>query len=112
MLQNGAVVQTARPGDFSSFQAFKDQVLSLPIETSIDPTPSVKYTALNGDHLEFTYGKTPTVNGTPVDYEHWPLFDGPFLHAEEGSQQLEMQSGSMHRLLDFKNLMVKDWIEK
>lgn len=112
ILQNGAVIQAARAGDFQSFQAFKDEILSLSLKTQTDPAPSVQFTTLSGNRMEFTYGETPSLNGEKVDYENWPLFEGPFLHAEEGSQRLEMQYGNMHRLLDFQNLTVREWIEQ
>lgn len=110
-IKNGTVVQTAPASAYASFDAFKDAVRALPLETSTDPVPSVRFTALSGRRLAATYGETPTVDGVPVDYDAWPLFDGPFTHAEPGSGTLELRYGTMRRLLDFNTLTVRDWIE-
>ena len=110
-LKNGAVVQTAPASAFGSFDAFKAAVRALPLETATEPVPSVRFTTLSGDTIEAAYGETPAVNGEAVDYDGWPLFDGPFLHAEPGSGTLEMRYGPMRRHLDFNTLTVRDWIE-
>ncbi|HEX9972635.1 MAG TPA: hypothetical protein VGD14_11250, partial [bacterium] len=97
--------------DFESFDAFKTKIRALKRTTKIEPKPQVSFTTLNGDVMEFTYDETPKLNGAPVDYESWKLFDGPFLYAEKGSRMLEMRYGPMHRLLDFNNLKIKEWVE-
>jgi len=110
-LNNGAVVQVAPASDFESVAAFRAAVEALPLETATEPVPSVRFTTLAGDTLAVTYGETPEIDGAPVDYDGWPLFDGPFLHAEPGSGTLEMRYGPMRRHLDFNTLTVRDWIE-
>ncbi len=102
-LKNGAVVQVARASDHASFDAFKQAVLALPVETSVQDVPMAKFTTLGGDALTFSYGNTPTVNGTPVDYDAWPLFGGPFLNAAVGSKKLELSHGGRTRVLDFSD---------
>ncbi len=111
-LKNGAVVQVAPASAYDSFADFKAAVKALPLETRTEPEPHVRFTTLDGAALTFGYGKTPTVNGAPVDYDDWPLFDGPFLHAEEGSKKLKMSYGPLRRLLDFEALTIKDWTEE
>ena len=110
-LKNGAVVQTAPSSAYPTMEAFKAAVRALPLQAQIEPTPSVQFTTLSGHQLEATYGAVPTVDGVPLDYENWPLFDGPFLQAEEGSRQLELRYGPMRRLLDFNTLEIRDWVE-
>lgn len=110
-LKNGTVLQVAPASDYASFDAFKDAVRALPLATSTEPTPQVQFTTLRGAALEVTYGQTPTIDGNPVDYGGWKLYDGPFLYAEQGSRTLEMRYGAMRRLLDFNTLTVKDWEE-
>lgn len=110
-LKNGAVVQLAPASAYASFDAFQAAVRALPLETATEPVPSVRFTALNGRRLAATYGETPTIDGAAIDYDGWPLFDGPFLRAEPGSRQLELTYGSMHRLLDFNTLSVRDWVD-
>ena len=47
-LKNGAVVQLSPASAYASFDAFKAAVRALPLETSTEPVPSVRFTALNG----------------------------------------------------------------
>jgi len=110
-LKNGLVVQVAPASAYPSFEAFQAAVRALPLETATEPVATVRFTALNGRQLEAAFGETPTIDGEPVDYENWPLFDGPFTYAEPGSRQLELRYGAMRRLLDFNTLTVRDWIE-
>ena len=106
--KNGMVVQVAAASEFASMQAFEDAIRALPLEFSLEPTPSVRFKSLRGADLRFTYGQTPRINGKPLDYEHWPLFGGPFLEAAVDSQRLTIKYGNMRRELDFRALMVRD----
>ena len=111
-LKNGLVLQVAPSSSFPSFEAFVDAVRSLPLETATAPTPRVRFRSLGGDLLEAAYGDTPRVNGSPIDYDSWELFDGPFLEAEKGSRRLEMRHGKLRRLLDFTTLTIRDQVEE
>jgi len=105
-LKNGAVVQVAPASAYPSFAAFKEAVRALLLETETEPVARVRFTTLRGDTLGCAYGEPPTLNGTPVDYAGWKLFDGPFLYAEKDSKKLEMRHGALRRLLDFDTLTV------
>jgi hypothetical protein len=107
-LKNGIVVQVAARGEFAGMAAFRRAILALPLEFSLDPTPSVRFHSLRNQSLEFTYGEIPRVNGTPLDYAHWPLFGGPFLEAPVDSEILILKYGEMRRTLDFHRLTVTD----
>jgi hypothetical protein len=50
----------------------------------------------------------PRVNDVALDYEHWPLFGGPFVEAAVDSEQLTLKYGSMRRVLDFRTLTATD----
>jgi hypothetical protein len=89
-LKNGIVVQVAARSEFADMQAFRHAILALPLEFS-----------LRGKLLEFTYGKPPT------DYEHWPLFGGPFLEAAKDSEMLVMKYRETRRMLNFRDLTIK-----
>ncbi|HMB91431.1 MAG TPA: hypothetical protein VKP65_11325 [Rhodothermales bacterium] len=110
-LKNGAVVQTTPASAYDSFDAFKEAVRALPLETETEPTPHVRFTTLDGTVLEATYGEAPVVDGEAVDYDEWKLFDGPFLYAERDSRKLEIRYGAMRRLLDFNTLTITEWVE-
>lgn len=109
--KNGAVLQVAPASAYPSFEDFQAAVRALPLETTTEPVPSVRFTALNGHRLSVRYGEPLTIDGDAVSYDDWPLFDGPFTHAEPGSGQLELTYGPMHRLLDFNTLSVRDWVD-
>ncbi len=111
ILKNGAVVQVASASDFPSFEAFKSAIKALPLKTRIKPVPYVDFTSLKGDHMVCEYGKTPVLNGKPVDFKDWKLFDNPFTYSEPDSKKLLMKYGSQRYLLDFNTLTIKSWIE-
>ena len=107
-LKNGAVIQVAPAAAFDSAEAFRAAVEALPLDIATEPSLHVRFTTLRGSALNVAYGETPNVDGVPVDYERWPLFDGPFLRAERGSRRLEIRCGDLGRTLDFERLTVHD----
>lgn len=109
---NGTILQPASADDFGSWQAFKDAVRALPLEVDTDGPPRVRFTALNGAVIEAAYGKAPTVDGSPLDYANWPLFESPFLQAAEGSNRLLMRHGNLERLIDFETLQIMDRVHE
>ena len=109
-LKNGTIVQAASASEFKSFEAFKAAITALPLSFTLQPVPSVKMTTLRGKQVEFTHGQTPVVNGTPVDYSKWKLFEGPWLNAEVGGRKLTITHGQLERVLDFNTLTITDRI--
>ncbi|HEV2444893.1 MAG TPA: hypothetical protein VGS58_03185 [Candidatus Sulfopaludibacter sp.] len=107
-LKNGMVVQVAARSEFGSLDEFRMAILALPFEFRLEPRPSVRFRSLRGTMLSFTYGETPQVDGAALDFEHWPLFGGPFVEAAVGSGRLILKYGTMRRTLDFRNLTVAD----
>jgi hypothetical protein len=107
-LKNGFVVQVAAQSEFPDLASFGRAIAKLTLEVHLDPTPAVKFQSLRGTRLEFTYGAVPRRNGTPIDYEHWPLFGGPFVEAGVDSEQLTLKYGQRRRTLDFRHLTVDD----
>lgn len=103
-LKNGYVLEVAPVSDFDSYQAFQEKVRSLPVDFVTEPVPSVEFTSLDGSRLEATYGEVPRVDGEPLDYRGWPLFDGPFAKAEKGSRELEIRHGDQTLQLDFETV--------
>jgi hypothetical protein len=107
-LKNGIVVQVAARSEYPDLDAFRRAILALPLEFHTAPVPSVRFRSLRGKTMAFTYGQMPLLNGTPLDYEHWPLFGGPFEEAPVDSEQLILKHGRMRRTLDFRRLTVAD----
>jgi len=99
--QNGYIVQVAPTAGFESYDEFKQAVRALPVTTSTDGLASVSFTSLEGHRLEATYGQTPRIDGEPIDYSSWKLFDGPFAQSDRGSQQVLIRHGSETLNLDF-----------
>jgi hypothetical protein len=107
-LKNGVVVQVAAQSEYPSLEAFGRAIAALPLSITLEPTPRVRFRSLRGVEIDFTWGETPKVNGKPLDYDHWPLFGGPFLEADVDAERLTLKHGSMRRVLDFRKLTVVD----
>ena len=88
--------------------AFGKAIVALPLEFRLEPDAVGAISSLRGTTIEFTYGNAPRLNGVAVDYEHWPLFGGPFVESAVDSQKVALKHGSLRRTLDFKNLTVTD----
>lgn len=109
--QNGTIVQAASADEFKDFAAFQAAIKALPLEFSLQPTPTVKFTSLRGKAIEFTYGQTPIVDGTTVDYAKWKLFGGSHLNAEVGGRKLTITHGRLQRVIDFNTLTISDTVK-
>lgn len=111
-LKNGTIVQAASASDFKDFAAFQAAMRALPLEFALEPTPTVKFTTLRGHALQFTFGQKPSMNGVPVDYSKWKLFEGPYLNAEKGSRRLTISHGRLERVLDFNTVTITDRVRE
>ncbi|MBF8249103.1 MAG: hypothetical protein HW374_1903 [Bacteroidetes bacterium] len=56
--------------------------------------------------MSFSFPEGRILNGKSVDLKNYKLFDGPFLKAEVGSEQLTIQYKKSKRVLDFKSLKI------
>jgi hypothetical protein len=107
-LKNGFVVQVAAVSEYPDLRSFGRAITALPLEFQLDPVPAVRFQSLRGKQIEFTYGKTPRINGQPIDYDGWPLFGGPFLEAAVDSEELVLKHQKLRRTLNFRTLTVTD----
>lgn len=107
-LRNGTIVQAAPMDKFASWDAFKQAIRALPLKVQRDPKPRVEFTTLRGRRLVCAYGENPLVDGQPVEYAKWPLFESPYLHAAPGSHKLVLTHGRLTRVLDFNTLSITD----
>lgn len=107
-LKNGTIVQAASADEFAGFDEFKAAIRALPLEFSMDSVPSVSMTTLRGRKVSFAFGSDPIVDGKPVDYSKWKLFEGPYLNSELRSRKLTITHGRLERVLDFNTLTVRD----
>jgi hypothetical protein len=99
--RNGYIVQVASASAFETIDGFKQAIRALPVTSSVDDRATVSFTSLDGHILEATYGQAPAIDGLPVDYSSWKLFDGPFAQSDRGSQQVLIRHGSETLNLDF-----------
>jgi hypothetical protein len=111
-LKNGTIIQAASVEEFADFAAFQAAIKALPLDFSLEPTPSVTMQTLRGKQVTFTYGQAPVIAGTPLDYTKWKLFEGPYLNAEVGGRKLTITHGRLKRVLDFNTLTITDQVTK
>jgi len=109
-LRNGTILQAAAASEFKDFAAFQAAVRALPLEVRLEPVPTVTMRTLRGKSIVCTYGEAPIVDGRPLDYSEWKLFEGPYLNAEKGSRKLTITHGRLKRVLDFDSLTVSDTV--
>lgn len=107
-LKNGTIVQAASAREFESFLQFQEAVRQLPLETRLEPLPSVRMTSLRGRELQFTFGHAPIVEGQPLNYDDWQLFEGTHLNSNLGSRRLTISHRNLQRVLDFNDFSVTD----
>ncbi len=107
-VKNGTILQAADGSEFASMADFQAAILNLPLEYSLEPTPSVSFTSLRGKKLSMTFGLNPRVEGEPIDYDGWKLFEGPHLNSELHSRVLTISHGDLRRVLDYNTLSITD----
>jgi hypothetical protein len=109
VLRNGLVMEVASVDDYESFDAFQEQIRSNTLQTDgFNENLTVEYVTSNGDELKFTYPDGRYINGDPVDFSEYRLFNSKFLQADIGSEKLTMTAGGITRELDFSNLSLRE----
>ena len=101
-------MQAASVSEFPSFAAFQAAINGLLLQFSLEPVPTVNFTTLRGKKVTCAFGQTPTVDGSPLDYSKWKLFEGPYLNSEVGSRRLTITHGQLERVLDLNALTATD----
>ncbi len=107
-LQNGAVVQVAPADAYATADAFRDVIRALPLVIETSPVPTVRFTTLRGVTIDAAYGTVPRIDGEPVDYAAWPLYDGPFMQAARDDGRIVLRHGALRRVLDFNTMQTGD----
>ena len=113
--RNGIILEISTPEESKSFEEFKRRILQVSkVEFKEDnELVRLKYTTAYGDRLEFTYdGRAETVarflNDLPFKFEHWPVFDNPYIKYDEAKRILQIRSKNKWRALDFVNWTVSE----
>jgi hypothetical protein len=108
-LQNGYVVEVRSAREIGSFENFVTELRAHVPKASLVPGKvSVDYTSLNKSRMSFAFPEVRKLNGKPVDLTTYRLFDGPFMHADVGSEKLTMTWKGMTRILDFTTVTITD----
>lgn len=109
VLRNGLVMEVASADDYESFGAFQERIRSNALRTDgFNENLTVEYVTSNGDELKFTYPDGRYINGDPVDFSKYRLFNSKFLQADIGSEKLTMTAGGRTRELDFSKLSIRE----
>lgn len=108
VLKNGVVVEIGTEGEYGSFEEFKNRFRQLPVAyDNFDETLTVRYTTAAGETMQFTYGGQRWLNGKPVEFKSYKLFNGPFLQSDIGSGVLKIIYQNRTRILDFNKISIK-----
>jgi len=108
---NGWVLETAGLSEYADFAAFKNAVLTgATVDSShIDEdNPRLIYTNLSGHTMDITfdrasgaYAGTHKVNGQPIGYTAFKLFDTPWLQQDRGATIFTATEGNERLTYDF-----------
>lgn len=111
--KRGFAVECASPGEYPQataaerLAAFKADILANPADMSHvnDATPRMIYTTRAGKVLDITWGQGGKIDGSPLDYEGWPLNESPWSY--------QSQVGNMWVFGDTRKLLwnYKTWTE-
>lgn len=107
--QNGYVIEVRSASEAGSFEKFCQSLrVHIPRATCEPGKVSVEYTTLENHRMQFTFPEQRVLDGAAVDLTQYRLFEGPFLNADVGSQQLLITYKGQRRFLDFKTLKVTE----
>jgi hypothetical protein len=107
--QNGYVIEVRSESEVGSFEKFCAGLRRhIPRATCEPGNVKVDYITLDNHHMQFGFPERRVLDGKNVDVSKYPLFEGPFLNAAVGSEQLLMTYKKQRRLLDFKTLKVTE----
>ncbi len=114
-------LETALPEDYpgatagAQLKAFHDDVAAKSkVKCVAEPgSPAVAfYTDRNGSNLERPYTgmgiNTSKINGKPLDFDHWPLIDSPWVHQNWEGDTLTVTDGKTVRNYDLKNWKITE----
>tara|TARA_B100001750_G_scaffold240502_1_gene250368 strand:+ start:236 stop:1030 length:795 start_codon:yes stop_codon:yes gene_type:complete len=100
---NGGLVLEASEADcHESFDTFCSKRAIL--QPDLDGWPKrdkVEVVTLDGDHLEIFYDGPHRVNGQEIDYDSYPLYEAPGVHAPKGTGRMTFRRGPDEVHLDF-----------
>jgi hypothetical protein len=109
-LKNGIIVEAGSATDDGTFAKFKSAVSrSKPAMKSSEDKLVVDYRTRNGDFMKFEFGGERRLNGTPIEFTAYKLYNGPFVHSEYKSGVIMLTDGKTVRELNFKKATIQEW---
>lgn len=106
--RNGMIAFAVGRNTAGEYARFRDRVRKLSVDTSaLASAARVRFTTLDGDRLECTFGRGMTVNGKAQTYETDMLFDSPWLSSKRGSGVLAITDGRERLVLDWNAQTVR-----
>jgi hypothetical protein len=87
--RTGCAIEVGDRAEFGSFQAFQQKMLQTRIDTSrLDNEKQLAYVSSRGHQLRLRH-KSPgwlpeaSINGTPLDFDRWPIFTSPYISCRD-----------------------------
>jgi hypothetical protein len=109
-LNNGIIVEAGSAGEDGTFDEFKRVVSrSKPALKSSENKVAVDYKTRKGDSMEFVFGGSRTLNGKPVDFKTYKLYNSRFIQSEYKSGIIRLTDGKTVRELNFKKATIQQW---
>ena len=106
-LQNGYVIEVRSKDEIGSFEQFRSALKAHVPKATLQPgNVSVQYSTLGGDMMDFSFPEKRVLNGTAVDLSKTKLFEGPFVNAEVGSENMTISYKNKKLVLDFKTAKI------
>ncbi|NND70536.1 MAG: hypothetical protein HKN43_03055 [Rhodothermales bacterium] len=99
-LRNGAVVQVASIDEVESLEAFLNLLRLRVPEFDVSEHIQVRYETLRGRDVQFAYGMDLIVDGDTIARADHPVYDGPFINADEEGR-ITLSGGGETRELSF-----------
>ncbi len=93
------IIEAAEPGDYESFEAFKQAVRSAAL---VHQDAAYHYDSLSGDQLSmFDDRSWPRINGEEVDYTPGVAYDSRYIHSDWDSGVITVTVAGERHELDF-----------
>ena len=107
--QNGYIIEVRSKDEIGSFERFRSELQRHVPKAALNPgSVSVRYATLGGDRMEFAFPEKRMLNGNRIDLSKTKLFEGPYLHAEVGSEKLTITYKNKKMALDFKAVKITE----
>jgi hypothetical protein len=101
-LHSGLVLEAVESEAVGSFDAFVEKRAGRPPDLSRwEIEAGVGVETLEGSHLEMIWDGAHRVDGCPIDYDAYPLYEAPGVEAPSGEGRMRFRSGEHETRLDF-----------